>query len=182
MGRRIRLACLTLVALVALRANAAACSCIPSGPACQAFWKTDAVFDATVEAIGPTSGIDDSMPELPFSRGKLVKLFVRQSWKGVEPGPLEVVTAADGAACGYDFKPGARYLVFAWKRPADGRWSVSLCSATREFDGTGPAAAFLTSLSQPPAGGRVTGSIKAFERRFDPGNSAVERPVDAVVG
>jgi hypothetical protein len=91
------------------------------------------------------------------------------------------VTADQGAACGFDFKPGRRYLVFAWKRPLDGRWSVSLCSATREFDGSGDAARFLASLSKPPAGGRIFGSVKAFERHFDTEHSTTERPVEATL-
>ena len=43
---------LLLVFLLAPR-EAAACSCMASGPACQAFWNTDAVFDATVDSKRP---------------------------------------------------------------------------------------------------------------------------------
>ena len=74
-----------------------------------------------------------------------------------------VVLAADAAACGFDFKPGRRYLVFASKRTLDGRWSVSLCSATREFDGSGDDARFLASLARPPAGGRIFGAVRALD-------------------
>jgi Tissue inhibitor of metalloproteinase len=182
MTRPVLLACLTLASFLLLRATAVACTCLPIGPACQAFWTTDAVFDATVEAVEPVKPVDSTAPKSPQAWGEnIVKLSVRQSWKGVGAGPVEVVTADNSAACGYQFKPGRRYLVFASKRPDDGRWSVSLCSGTREFDGTGDSAAFLASLSQPPSGGRIFGSVRAFERRFDPANSAVERPVDAVV-
>ena len=183
MPRSFILACLTVATLILfLAADAAACSCMQVGPACQAFWKTDAVFDATVDAIEPVTRTDNSMRDRPMAfKEKVVKLSVRESWKGVDPGRLEVVTADQGAACGFDFKPGRRYLVFAWKRPLDGRWSVSLCSATREFDGSGDAARFLASLSKPPAGGRIFGSVKAFERHFDTEHSTTERPVDATV-
>src|SRR5262249_50367695 len=43
------------LALLAAAPDALACTCITPGPACQAFWRTDAVFDATVERIEITS-------------------------------------------------------------------------------------------------------------------------------
>ena len=54
---------------------ALACSCFTIGPACQAYWKTDAVFDAVV------AGIDalPRDPDNPFLSDILVKLDVRHS-------------------------------------------------------------------------------------------------------
>ena len=135
----VALAPLVLFLLLMPASRVDACSCGQIGPACQSFWKTEAVFDATVEAIETTTretayeGI--SRPVL--DREHVVKLSVRQAWKGVQAGPLEVVTNAQSSACGYEFKVGKRYLVFAWKRPYDGRWSVSTCSLTQEYNGTG---------------------------------------------
>src|SRR5687767_3156816 len=110
------------VLMVLLRSPAAfACSCIQSGPACQAFWKTDAVFDAIVESIVPTTQPPNpgEVPALEYPENA-VSMTVRQAWKGgISPGALEVVTARFGASCGYEFKPGRRYLVFAHKRPQD---------------------------------------------------------------
>lgn len=183
LGAKRAITVLVSAAAVLASASAAfACSCMETGPPCQAFWKAEAVFDATVEGMDPTSrqmnlGSERSInvPE------KIVHLKVRQAWKGVEAGPLDVLTAADGAACGYDFKPGKRYLVFALKRPFDGRWSVSLCSATREYDGSGDSAAFLASLAEPPKGGRIFGSIKSMERTFGSDSSYAEHPVETRV-
>ena len=105
-----------------------------------------------------------------------VKLSVRQAWKGVQPGPLEVMTANSGASCGFDFQVGKRYLVGAWKRPLDGRWTVSTCSLTQEYNGSGDAAEFLASLSGPPRGGRVFGSVKVNERGFEFDRHPPDRP------
>src|ERR1041384_8296798 len=44
-----------LVAALAAR-DARACSCILSGPPCQAYFQVDAVFAATVRAITPSAG------------------------------------------------------------------------------------------------------------------------------
>ena len=173
-----------LAAIFGAASTASACSCMAPGPPCQAFWKADAVFDATVEGIDLTTRqetLGETQTHVITRREHVVHLKVLQGWKGVQRGSFDVVTASDGAACGYDFKPGRRYLVFAYKRPLDGRWSVSLCSATREYDGTGDAAAFLASLSAPPTGGRIFGTVKATERTFTPTDSMNERVVDTRV-
>ena len=162
---------LLLIALLVLTGAprlAHACSCMSSGPACQAFWKTDAVFDATVDAIGGASGPEQLLGDRRVSfPEKLVRMTVRQGFKGVtSSGPLEVYTASDGAACGYDFKIGRRYLVFARQRPEDGRWVASLCSATQEYDGTGPSGVFLMSFNGPATGARVFGSVRTVRTAF----------------
>ena len=144
-----------------------ACTCVSPGPPCQQFWGADAVFDATVESIEPTSR-DENIGEghVVTMREHLVHLKIAQAWKGVAAGALDVVTASEGSACGYAFKPGRRYLVFAYRRPADGRWGVTSCGATREYDGTGEPAAFLASLAEPAKGGRIFGSVKASVPSF----------------
>jgi hypothetical protein len=91
-----------VVLLAAGTTPAHACSCMTSGPACQAFWKTSAVFDATVLSIEPDNR--DLSPNIRIQISKyIVKLDVRQRWKGVDRGPLEVVTAGTSASCGFDF-------------------------------------------------------------------------------
>jgi Tissue inhibitor of metalloproteinase len=172
-----------LAALVlALTAQPArACSCVDIGPACQAFWKTDAVFDATVSAIESIGGTRDlGGRTFPF-REKRVHLVVQKGWKGVEAGPLDVVTPGSGASCGYDFKNGGRYLIFAYRNPSDGRLQVSLCSATREYDGTGEAADFLESLAAPARGGRVFGKVTTGMRAFNQEHSYSETATETVV-
>jgi hypothetical protein len=170
-----------VVVVLGWPSRADACSCIESGPACQAFWKTDAVFDATVDRIedvsGPPQDLGTRVVSFPEN---LVRMTVRQALKGVAAtGPIEVSTASEGSACGFDFKPGRRYLVFAWKRPADGRWVASLCSATQEYDGAGDTAAFVASLAAPAKGGRVFGTVNTYDKRFDYEHTSRERRVPA---
>jgi hypothetical protein len=152
-----------------------------SGPACQAFWKTDAVFDAIVDDIGRTTGVQAFGAGAVPVDDNLVTLTVRQAWKGVEPGRLQVVTSEFSASCGYDFKVGRRYLVFAFKNRADGQWRVSLCSATHEFNGSGEDSAFLASLAQPAGGGRVFGTVETWIQQFDPGHSTRRQNVEATL-
>jgi len=182
MRAKLFISVLVLVAAFAAPRAADACTCIYSGPACQVFWKTDAVFDATVESIESTTRREDLGGTRSFPIGEfVVKMNVRQAWKGVQPGPLEVVTNQQGSACGYKFQAGRRYLVFAHKRAFDGRWGVSTCSLTKEFDGTGDAADFLGSLARPPRGGRIFGTVRVENLTFSPADGPRHLPVAAHV-
>ena len=182
MSRALQVPFFVLLMLWATR-SASACTCMHTGPACQAFWKTDAVFDATVDGIevvqGPSVEIGARTVVIAEKR---VRMTVRQAFKGTgATGPIDIYTATDEGACGYDFQPGRRYLVFARQRPDDGRWVASLCSATQPYDGSGGTAAFLASLTQPAQGGRVFGTIKTFDKRFDHAPVSGERGLVAVV-
>jgi hypothetical protein len=143
---------------------ATACSCMAIGPACEAFWRADAVFDATVSSIEPPAARVESGDRSVALNDKRVHVVVRQAWRGVAPGPVEVLTSETGSLCGYDFKNGGRYLIFAQRSPSDGRLRVSICSLTREFDGKGDIADYLASLSRPSSGGWVFGTVKMLRR------------------
>jgi hypothetical protein len=173
---------LLLAAFVIDPTPADACSCMASGPACQAFWSTDAVFDAMVVSVEPLPRDGAARVSVPPA-DYLVSLDVRQAWKGVNPGPLEVVTSGSEASCGFEFKVGRRYLVFARSQADVGRLSVSHCSRTHEFDGTGDDAMFLASLASPETGAQVFGSIELSQSSFVSGRSTTTRtPVDLGCG
>jgi hypothetical protein len=161
--------------------SADACTCMSSGPACQAFWTTDVVFDGTVTTIEPTSRQETfSGRTFPVSEF-VVTLQVRQGWKGVEGETVQVTTSGSGASCGFDFKMGGRYLVFASRGGSDSRPRVSLCSFTRAYNGSGEPAAFFVSLGAPETGGRVFGTIQSSTRSFKPPNSSSRSPMDLEV-
>jgi hypothetical protein len=130
---------LVFVAIAGSARPAAACSCKPSGPACHAFWSTPVVFDGVVRSIG--------------SNG-MATLDVRQVWKGKVQART---TIPSGGMCGYSFRVGGRYLVFA--RQAGSELDVG-CTATREWDGSGRDMEFLASLSKPATGGRIFGTVR----------------------
>jgi hypothetical protein len=142
------LALVTLAVLGSVRV-ALACSCIQSGPACQAFWNTTLVFDAVARSVDDERG--------------LATIDVRHVWKGTVPDNI-VVPSGDGASCVYQFEAGRRYLVFASHDPSNGRVRVSVCSATHIWDGSGRDADFLASLSRPATGGQVFGTVRHFTR------------------
>ena len=99
---------LCLLAQLAGAPPADACTCISSGPACQAFWTTDVVFDGTVLKIDSISR-DETFSDRTFQVTEfVVTLQVRQNWKGVEGETVQVTTSGSSASCGFDFKMGSR--------------------------------------------------------------------------
>jgi hypothetical protein len=76
-----------------------------------------------VEGEPPTRMFGMSMSSM---RGTLQ---VSEVWKGPQKDTLEVSTPRDGAACGYYFKEGQEYLVYAYGKEES--FKVDLCSQTK---------------------------------------------------
>jgi hypothetical protein len=86
---------LCLLAQLAGAPSADACSCTSIGPACQAFWTTDVVFDGTVMTIDLTSR-DETFSGRTFQVSEfVVTLQVRQAWKGVEGETVQYPAPGD---------------------------------------------------------------------------------------
>ena len=133
----------SLVLLAALAANlssaaAWACDCgrarIDSPQA--AYAAGDFIFEGTVESMGKPG---DPAPKKKSKPGEVhdkeVKLKVTKVWKGAV-GKAEVVsTAWDYASCGFPFREGVAYLVFARTSAGKGpKMSVSTCGHTAELE------------------------------------------------
>ncbi|WP_054024846.1 hypothetical protein [Bacillus sp. FJAT-28004] len=100
-----------------------ACSCVKAGSVEESKIKSDAVFEGTATSV-KTSSIT-----LFRSSEKAVKASfqVNEVWKGHVAPTIEVKTAESEESCGYAFKEGERYLVYA---TTTGKSLEALCSAT----------------------------------------------------
>ena len=101
------------VALLALLAGAKpahACLCAPSGSPTEALAEADAVFAGEVVAIRALGH-----PPYRLSSADPVEVEFRVSkvWKGPRRDSLTVETETSGISCGYQFKKGRRYIVYA---------------------------------------------------------------------
>lgn len=104
------------------------------------FASSDAVFTGRVLAI--------SDPAVGSSYGwypRRVTLRVDRAWKGVESDTVVVRTGMGDADCGFRFRRGASYLVFAGTED-DGSLSTGLCDRTTRL---WRAAAALRALGPP---------------------------------
>ncbi|MBB1517189.1 hypothetical protein H5398_14630 [Tessaracoccus sp. MC1679] len=111
--------------------RAVACSCVALTPAEQADM-ADVVARGTVVLVErparPTSSLDDATYTVELT----------QAWKGDPPGTVEVLTAVDGASCGWEgIEEGMEIILFA--QPDGAAWRSNLCS------GSGPVTEGITA-------------------------------------
>ncbi len=118
--------CLLLAAFMAFGAETAlACTCLPSKGPGEDLKLASAVFSGKVIEIRRHKVGDI------FSRTEAV-LRVERVWKGGDATTVSLFSASHSATCGYHFKKGRTYLVYAYK-DAEGRLSTGICSRTRRL-------------------------------------------------
>ena len=135
------LASVAAVALVALGLLALlpdcahACSCGGGGGSFRELAKgsdSTAVFSGEVLDVEGGAPIRMFGDRIPSSR---VTLRVSEVWKGPQRETLEVSTPRDGVMCGYSFKEGQEYLVYAYGKEEP--FKVDLCSQTKVLSKAG---------------------------------------------
>lgn len=108
---------------IALNATSAlACSCLAPGAPQDELAKSNSVLQGTVQG----------MRQIRTEGGyplNLVEFTVQQSWKGLSNWHRKMVvrTSVGGASCGYDFKLGESYIVYA-SLSQDGELVTSICT------------------------------------------------------
>lgn len=120
-----------LTVLLGATSTAYACSCVAVIPQEESFEKSKAVFSGTV--LGVT--LEENPVQELIGSGhsyKKVKIDVGKAWKGISTKTVTVGTAQHGAACGYDFEVGTKYLVYArgGGQRFDTDLSAGLCGRT----------------------------------------------------
>jgi len=149
---------------------------VPIGPPCEAAWlQADAVF------VGRVYG----SVLLPTKRGdidtlhRLVRVKILEPFIGSKSGWVTVETAAGGGDCGCDFSWGEKYVIYA-DRQKDGSLSTSICTRTQKVSGANLDLAYLRTVKNLPAAGRVFGTVKQYT--FDPNFKAIEVPLSSPYG
>ena len=101
---------LALISLFLAPKPAHACLCPPSGSPTEALAEADAVFAGEVVAI---RALGHPPYRLSSSDPVAVEFRVSRVWKGPRRETLTIETEASGISCGYQFKKGRRYFVYA---------------------------------------------------------------------
>lgn len=128
---------------------ALACSCVPPPPDAVAAEEADVVFSGEVTATHDPHG-DDKI----VSSGRTVTYTFEVDGvvKGEVGNKERVKTAADSASCGYGFKTGRRYLVFA-DEGKSGALSTHSCSNTHPLGANEDVGLGAEPPPAPDAGG-----------------------------
>ena len=109
--------------LVITARPADACTCAGRIAVCEAFWKTPVVFEGEVLSIVPVA--NSRGEEYPPERR--VRFAVGKVHRGDIGETAELMTGAGGGDCGYTFKRGGRYLVYA--NFYAGKLTAGICSS-----------------------------------------------------
>jgi hypothetical protein len=144
------------------RVAAEACSCLPSGPPCEAYWQADAVFVGRVESVQTSPGRMTSSRAVTFS--------LVEALRGVTGREAVVRTGRGGGDCGYAFKKGATYVVYAWRDQQSGGLTTGICSRTRPLEKAAGdvayARAVLAGTAEPGrVHGRATVTVEPLQPR-----------------
>jgi len=132
-----------------------ACTCIGPRTPCEAYGTAAAVFVGTAIRSGKAEPLKDNSD--PHPEPVVVKFAVEQSYLGVDGTEVEVFTGFGGGDCGYEFKIGERYLVYAYRDHI--RLVTGICTRTRPFAKATEDLAFLGNLSSATAGATIQGQV-----------------------
>lgn len=142
--------------LIAFGTQANACQCAGTQPPCEAYWNASAVFVGTV-TFSTTTKIKESDFE---STRRLVRFHVDRQLRGVDASDVEVLTGLGEADCGYGFRLGGQYLVYAYGNN-EKMLSTSICSRTRLLLQATADLEYTRGLSKAaPPGGTILGEVK----------------------
>ena len=100
-----------LLLTLAIPATTWACSCMASGPPCEAAWKASAVFLGTVLDISRESAPKDGFLATHVTF-QVAEPFIGMEAYGKE---VEIRTGRGGGDCGYPFTVGKSYVVYVYK-------------------------------------------------------------------
>jgi hypothetical protein len=145
-----------LIALLAWAVSpsvARACDCVNAGPACKAFANTQAIFAGRVTKIASAD-----------TTHRLVTFDVTTAYRGMTDKTAEISTGMGGGDCGFEFKEGGSYLVYAAPDSATGKLSTGICMRTRLLGEAKDDIEYLTHKDDPAHGSGIEGDIMALTR------------------
>jgi hypothetical protein len=159
-------------ALVTLLSPSAAfsCSCIGSGPPCQSFGNTAAVFVGTPIEVKQTTGklTEGRDREYPL---RIFTFRVDEPFRGVNAAQIEVRTGMGGGDCGYEFNLGERYLVYAGFNSENGVYGTSICTRTRSVSEAAEDFDYLRGLKNREPGAILSGEVRRHRPNLETGET-----------
>lgn len=140
-------------------AKALACQCAGPGSPCQDYWKASAVFIGTVSF---SSSMTRKLGEYQVG-GRLIRFTVDRAFQGVKGKEVEVTTGLGDADCGYGFRLGGQYLVYAY-RDEENKLVTGSCSRTRPVSEASDDLAYIAGLAKAERGATIFGEVKRLDR------------------
>src|SRR5262249_30760270 len=151
---------LALMAWALLPLSALACDCGYAGAPCKAFANTPTVFAGRVARI---STINRKTQAGDDFKDRLVFFGVDRSYRGWQANSAEVVTGWGGGDCGYDFREGVRYLVYAYPYAETRKLYTGICQRTRPLSEAAEDLEYLDKKDDPSHGAGIEGMIEELD-------------------
>jgi hypothetical protein len=142
-----------LFAAVADTATACACSFEPNPP-CKAYGTAELIMDATVLSVDNVNIEMSSGP--PVKRR--ARLKINKIYKGTLATKAEIFTGDGRSDCGYSFKTGKRYLIYASEQ--DSKLVTYKCGRNSELSQASDDIEFLNSVPSLDPGIRIFGLVE----------------------
>ena len=134
--------------------QATACTCGGAGAPCQAYWDASTVFVGTV-----TFSTTTKVKEYGYEVSKrLVRLHVDRPLRNMDAADVEIVTGLGDSDCGFGFRLGGQYLVYAYPNN-DKTLETSICTRTRPLSEATADLAYIRGLSKAAPGGTISGQV-----------------------
>src|SRR6266404_5945871 len=166
-----------LIAIMLAVTSAAACSCAGGASPCQEYGRASVVFVSTAIAVRTVARPANSdKVETEYWAPRRFKFFIEKSFLGLTGTETEVSTGLGGGDCGYDFKIGKRYVVYAYKSGKTGRLVTSICSRTNPFENANDDIEFLRSLESQQPGVTISGEVRRMRQNVASGDSVYVGP------
>ena len=154
---KLLLACALL--LSALASQAMACSCAGARRPCEAYGDAAAVFVGTV-TFSTSAKINEGEYE---STKRKIRFHIDRPIKNVETTDVEVMTGWGDADCGYGFRLGGQYLVYAY-RYDDKALETSICTRTRPISEATEDLEYIRGLPNAAPGGTIFSEVRLRNR------------------
>ena len=155
-----RLLSLALLAVVFSSRAALACSCADVTPrSCNLLAnRSESIFVGTVVSV-------ENPPKEDDNRGGTARYHFRvEEWLSPDVrAEVEVLSGRGGADCGFWFKTGIPYLVFAYRGDNGELWT-SICSNTRRVVDAGPLLTQLRAMHNGQPVARVYGTLRQAQQ------------------
>ena len=149
------------IMLTLLHSRAIACDCeIGGGTPCRVFWSAAAVFSGKVIAMSTILvEVEPGNPNWK-TQERLVRFSVEKTFKGSTGKEVELITGMGEVSCGYHFKEGERYLVYAipYYRIKNRLFS-GICQRIKLLSQADDDLAYFQSLPPPGSGGILYGNL-----------------------
>jgi carboxypeptidase family protein len=159
------IAALTISLLSAFNTRVEACSCLSTFSGvqpCQNYWSAAAVFVGQATDISIIS--QNSGNGTVRYGGKRVRFSLIEAFRGVTGQTVEVWTGLGGGDCGYDFKQGDRYFVYAYRNQEDGKLGAGICSRTAPLSNASADLEYARAVARGKTGGIIFGIVVRYTR------------------